>query len=99
MGFRFERVDEVDNVRMRAENVVAGELDFVIGPRVEVGIVGGALANTLDCYMVVGFEIFGQENHAEGPMVEGRNRLKAIVEDLTLDKAIFHTRHVDFEKG
>ena len=72
MRIGLERVDQVDDVSVRAETAMQGKLlRLVINGEVETRIVGGRfLGQALDGHGLVGLEISGHEDHAEGAMVE-----------------------------
>ena len=95
MGLRLEGVDQIDDVGVLAETVVAGELEQVVAAADAGGGLGlENLGDALDGDEVSGGDILGEEDHAEGAMVQGRNRLVAVVQENARDKAILETsRH------
>jgi hypothetical protein len=88
-----ERVDQVHNVWMVPENVVACELDEVVlskGRRL-LRVVG-SLGQTLDGNLLVGLEVLGQEDHAKGAVVEWRDGFETIVQKGPLNELLLHAK-------
>jgi hypothetical protein len=81
VGFRLEGRDEINDVGMVAETIVAVELHQVIVARVLwLGCIRRGLQQALDSHEATRLVVLCEEDHAKGPVVEGCKGLETAVE-------------------